>query len=164
MKKLIAIILMIFIAIGFTSCDLASRLPGGSSDTNVLTDIVSDMPIQDIETTIEELDGYEYYGTTAMVVYVPDYEDIEIIYYYNQEVIMMTIILEEYTGDGTINMVSVNLNYGSYIDGSTVSLDLANTDGSSDLYEFSYKVLMARLAALTFEDYRNVFVDLGYIE
>lgn len=163
MKKLIAIILMVFISFTALSCD---RMPtfGSDNGVNYLNQIVENMPIQNIETTIEELDGTEYYGSTSMVVYVPDYEDIEIIYYYNQEVIMMTIILEEYTGDGTINMVSVNLNYGSYIDGSTVSLDLANTDGTSDLYEFSYKVLMANLAALTFEDYRTVFEDLGYIE
>jgi len=163
MKKLIAIILMVFISFTALSCD---RMPtfGSDNGVNYLNQIVENMPIQNIETTIEELDGTEYYGSTSMVVYVPDYEDIEIIYYYNQEVIMMTIILEEYTGAANINMVSVNLNYGSYIDGSTVSLDLANTDGTSDLYEFSYKVLMANLAALTFEDYRTVFEDLGYIE
>jgi len=163
MKKLIAIILMVFISFTALSCD---RMPtfGSDNGVNYLNQIVENMPIQNIETTIEELDGTEYYGSTSMVVYAPDYEDIEIIYYYNQEVIMMTIILEEYTGAANINMVSVNLNYGSYIDGSTVSLDLANTDGTSDLYEFSYKVLMANLAALTFEDYRTVFEDLGYIE
>ena len=139
MKKLIAIILMVFISFTALSCD---RMPtfGSDNGVNYLNQIVENMPIQNIETTIEELDGTEYYGSTSMVVYVPDYEDIEIIYYYNQEVIMMTIILEEYTGAANINMVSVNLNYGSYIDGSTVSLDLANTDGTSDLYEFSYKV------------------------